>query len=124
LTTLNTDNLEEIGDVTFYNCTGLKEINLPKIETIGNNVFYNTSSLTKVTIGPNCRSIDTSGLRCGSETNKCTYRFEGDTPPSIQSSTFDINKIDKIEVKVGRGEIYKTATNWAIVSSKVVEAAE
>lgn len=124
LTTLNTDNMEEVGDVSFYNCTGLKEINLPKVEIIGNNVFYNTSLLTKVTIGQNCRSIDTSGLHCGSTTNKCTFYFEGTTPPTIQSRTFDATKLSKIIVPKGCGNIYKTATNWANFTSYIEEAAE
>lgn len=124
LTTLNTDNLEEIGDVSFYNCTDLTELNLPKIETIGNNVFYNTSSLAKVTIGPNCRSIDTSGLHCGSTVDKCTFYFEGTTPPTIQSKTFDVDKLNKIVVPKGCGNSYKTATNWSSFASYIEEAAE
>lgn len=121
LTKLNTDNLEEIGDVTFYNCRSLTELNLPKIKTIGNNVFYDTKNLTKVTIGPDCSSIDVSGLRCGSSSNKCTFRFEGKTPPTIASTTFTPDNVEKIEVKVGCGNAYKTATNWTTVASKIVE---
>jgi hypothetical protein len=124
LTTLNTDNMEVVGDVSFYNCESLKELNFPKIETIGNNVFYNTSSLTKVTIGQNCRSIDTSGLHCGSTTDKCTFYFKGTTPPTIQSRTFDVNKLNKIVVPKGCGNIYKTATNWTSFASYIEEAAE
>lgn len=123
LTTINADNMEEVGDVSFYNCAGLKEINLPKVETIGNNVFYNTSSLTKVTIGKNCRSIDTSGLRCGSTSNKCTFYFEGTTPPTIQSSTFETAKLNKIIVPQGCGNTYKTATNWVDFASYIQEEA-
>lgn len=121
LTTLYTDNMEVVGDVTFYNCRSLTEINLPKVETIGNNVFYNTTNLTKVTIGPNCRSIDTSGLKCGSATNKCVFRFEGTTPPTITTSTFDWDNVERVEVKVGYGEIYKIATNWTAGADKIVE---
>lgn len=122
LTKLNTDNIEVVGDVTFYNCKGLTELNLPKVETIGNNVFYNTANLTKVTIGPNCKSVDASGLKCGSSANKCTFRFEGDTPPTIAATTFTPDYVEKIEVKVGCGDVYKTATNWTTVASKIVEA--
>lgn len=122
LTTLNTDNMEEIGDVSFYNCTNLKEINLPKVEIIGNNVFHNTNSLTKVTIGQNCRSIDASGLRCGSTSNKCTFYFEGTTPPTIQSTTFDETTLNKIIVPKGCGNTYKTATNWVNFASYIEEA--
>lgn len=116
--------MEEIGDVSFYNCSNLKELNLPKIETIGNNVFYNTSSLIKVTIGPNCRSIDTSGLHCGDITDKCTFHFKGTTPPTIQSRTFDTNKLNKIIVPKGCGNAYKTATNWTNFASYIEEASE
>lgn len=123
LTALNADNMEEIGDVSFYNCTNLKEINLPKVEIIGNNVFHNTTSLTKVTIGQNCRSIDASGLRCGSTSNKCTFYFEGTTPPTIQSTTFDETTLNKIIVPKGCGNTYKTATNWARLSSYIQEEA-
>lgn len=123
LTTLNTDNMEEIGDVSFYNCSSLTELNLPKIEIIGNNVFYNTDSLTKVTIGPNCRSIDTSGLHCGSTSAKCTFYFEGTTPPAIQSKTFTETKLNKIIVPKGCGNTYKTATNWSAFASYIEEEA-
>ena len=122
LTTLNTDNMEVIGDVSFYNCSNLAELSLPKVETIGNNVFYNTYALTKVTIGPNCRSIDTSGLRCGSTSNKCTFYFEGTTPPTIQSTTFETAKLNKIIVPKGCGNTYKTATNWSALASYIEEA--
>lgn len=124
LTKLNTDNIEVVGDVTFYNCKGLTELNLPKVETIGNNVFYNTENLTKVTIGANCRSIDASGLKCGSSANKCTFTFLGTTPPTIAASTFTASNINKIIVPKGCGQAYKTATNWTTLASLVEEAVE
>ncbi len=123
LATLNADSIVTVGDTAFYNCTSLKEIALPQVETICNNVFYNTNSLTKVTIGPKCKSIDTSGLKCGSTTNKCTYKFEGTVPPTIQSNTFDTTMLDKIIVPSGCASVYKAATNWASLSSYIREEA-
>lgn len=123
LTTLNAINLIEIQANVFYNCRGLRELNLPKIEIISTNCFYNTNILTSVTIGPNCKSIDNSGLKCGSETNKCTFKFEGTIPPIITTSTFEVKYINKIIVPRGCGNVYKTATNWAGIASYIEEEA-
>ncbi len=124
LATLNADNITTIGDTSFYSCHSLKELSLPNVETIGNNVFYGTSSLTKVTIGANCKSVSTSGLKCGSAVNKCTLRFEGKTPPIIQSNTFEASYINKIVVPQGCGNAYKTATNWGSLASYIEETTQ
>lgn len=124
LTTLNADNLVRVGNTSFYNCNGLTELVLPSVETIGNNVFYGVTSLTKVTIGANCKNIDVAGLTCGSETNKCTFVFEGRTPPVVASSTFNKNYLNKIIVPKGCGNTYKTATNWAAIASYIEEATQ
>ena len=48
------DDITNIGDYAFYNCSGLTSVNIPNsITTIGDYAFYNCSGLTSVTIPNN-----------------------------------------------------------------------
>ena len=106
----------------FGNCSKLSSIKLPNdLIEIGSNVFYNCTSLTNITIPSKVTNIGSSVFQSGSYNNKTTIIFEGTTPPSISTSTFNKNFLNRILVPKGYAETYKTATNWAYVASYIYE---
>ncbi len=67
LTSINIPNsVKAIGRSAFYNCTGLKSINIPNsVKTIGYYSFSNCSGLTDLTIGSGVIEIDEEAFyRC------------------------------------------------------------
>lgn len=120
LTSVDMPNVTSIGNYAVADCSALTSVNMPKVTSIGGSAFRDCLSLTSLTIPSTCTSIGNYALQCGSSSNKCTFTFEGTTPPSIQSNTFTY--INKIIVPVGCGETYKTATNWTTFASYIEEA--
>ena len=122
LTSVEMPNVTSIGTSAFQACSSLTSVSMPNVKSIGSKGFMSCTSLTSLTIPITCTSIGSYALICGSSTNKCTFTFEGTTPPSIQSNTFSTSYINKIIVPVGCGEAYKTATNWNSLASYIEEA--
>ena len=121
LTSVNMPKAQRLIATAFNACKSLTSVNLPSVTTLDQSAFYQCSKLTSVTIGANCTSIATKALNCGSAEYKVTYRFEGTTPPAITSDSINWNYTERVEVKVGYGETYKTATNFASGADKIVE---
>lgn len=124
LTSVDMPNVTSIGNTAFISCSALTSIDIPNVTSIGEGVFLWCSTLTSLTIPSTCTSIGNSGLQCGSSTNKCTFIFEGTTPPTIYANTFSTSQLNKIIVPAGYGEAYKTATNWTTVADYIEEATE
>lgn len=124
LTSISMPNVTSIGNMAFDGCTSLATVYFPSVTSIGSYAFRECPALTSLTIPSTCTSIGDSALQCGLSTNKCTFTFDGTTPPSIQSNTFNTSYINKIIVPAGCGEAYKTATNWTTVADYIVEATE
>lgn len=120
----NIPNVTTIGNYAFNNCSSLTSVNMPNVITIGSNAFAVCQYLTLLTIPATCTSINQYALRCGYTTRKCTFIFEGTTPPVIGTQLFQTSYINKIIVPKGCGETYKTATNWATFADYIVEAEE
>lgn len=140
-------NLTEITNRLFCDCTSLVEVNIPPnlvkidqyafhgcpfksidlsvntLQTIGEWAFDNCYELTNMIIGAGVTSIGNYALRIGSTTNKATIRFLGTTPPTIQSSTIG-NNVEKIIVPIGCGDVYKSATNFSAKADIIEEATE
>ena len=121
LTSLQLPSVKSLESNAFNGCNKLTSVYMPIVEVLGPAVFANCTALTSLTIPSTCTSIGNNALSGGSTTNKCVYRFEGDTPPAITSTTFDKSKTERIEIKTGNGETYKTATNWTTVADLIVE---
>lgn len=89
------ESVTAIGTYAFRGCTGLKRIDIPSgIKTIGNYAFYNCTNITDMY----CYPI---------------------TPPTLNNSNA-IPAYATIHVPVGSGDVYKSATNWSSLASKIV----
>ena len=115
------NSVTSISSNMFRNCTKLRNITIPdSVTSIGGEAFYNCSSLTSITIPDSVTSIGSSAFRgCDKLTSVIILAT---TPPTIQSSTFMSNTIEKIVVPKGTGDVYKAATNWSTFASKIEEA--
>lgn len=117
------DSVTSIDNFAFQYCSSLTNITIPdSVINIGTATFDSCSSLTQITIPVNVTSIGGNALRIGSSTNKATITMKPTTPPTITSSTFTANSINKIIVPVGCGNTYKSATNWSNFADYIEEA--
>lgn len=121
LTSADLPNVESIAEYGFQNNLKLTSVNMPNVKTIGTYVFDGCNKLTLLTIPATCTNISGYALRCATSTNKCIFRFEGDTPPTIASTTFRKTYVRSIQVKPNNGETYKTATNFTTLADLIVE---
>ena len=126
LTSITIPNgVTSIGIGAFQNCTSLTSISIPNgVTSIGNYSFQKCTSLTSITIPNSVTWLGSYALQIGSTTNKATITMLPTTPPTIQSNTFDKNKLQKIIVPAGTGATYKAATNWSAFANYIEEAAE
>lgn len=108
----------------FANCTALEEVDFPKATSYGANCFKGLTALKRLVIPATVKTIGANALNCGSTTNKTTFIFESDTPPTIQANTFIAENTEKIVVNKGRLDAYRTATNYTIVAHLMEEKAE
>lgn len=121
------NSVTSIGHVAFAGCNSLTNITIPdSVTSIAFNTFAGCSSLMSITIPNSVMSIASSAFaNCSTNTELGgTYTILATTPPTIQSSTFSKAKINKIIVPKGTLDAYKSATNWAALADKMVEATE
>lgn len=111
------NTVTKIDSSAFANCSSLPNVTIPNSVTIiGFRAFSNCFSLTNVTIGSGVTSIDSSALDIGRSTNKATIKMEArtdGTPPTITTSTFSTNKLNKIQIPASELDAYTNATNWS-----------
>lgn len=116
------DTVTIIEPYVFANCTKLTSVTIPdSVTTIGEGAFVYCKDLTNLTIPNSVTSIGSNAIHIGLSTNKATIRMLSTTPPTIQSTTFDSTKLEKIIVPVGTAETYKGQTNWSSFADYIVE---
>ncbi len=92
------DDVKEIRNNVFYNCTTLKTVILPeKIAKIGDNAFQNCTALTEVAI-QNIRPTI------------CDNAFSG--CKSLQSVRYRGTEDDRMKMEIGIGNQYLTDAAW------------
>ena len=116
------NNLNSIGDYYFNNCKSLTSITIPdNVTAIGLYAFYDCLALTELIIPANVTDIYAKALQIGSTTKKATITMKPTTPPTITSTTFTADKLNKIIVPAGCGDTYKSATNWSNFADYIEE---
>lgn len=125
ITNVYLPRLEETLSNLCRDCISLTNIHLPKVKNLGSSAFSGCTELQTIRIGADIENIGGYTFTCGSSTTKTTIIIEATTPPVLDASAFNTstykNTIAKIVVPKGCGNAYKTATNWAIVSSIIEE---
>ena len=106
------DNVTSIGDGAFNYCYSLSSINIPdNVTSIGSRAFNYCYSLSSINIPDNVTSIGSRAFYfCYSF--KYVY-FNSNTPPAIQSDTFNNIANDCIfSIPAGSLSAYQSATNY------------
>ena len=107
------DDVTDIGDFAFFNCSSLTEVTIPNsVTTIGDFAFEYCSSLTEVTIGNSVTSIGNGAfVYCSSLTEVTNH---ASVPQWINANVFYNLDISQITLLVpGASEpAYRTANVW------------
>lgn len=105
----------------FQDCSNLVSITIPSTVTdIGDSVFVRCTNLVSITIPPSVVRIGGAAFFTCSALS--SVKVERTTPPSIQSSTFNMcNALAQIIVPTGCADAYKSATNWSQYADIIVE---
>ena len=95
------------------------EIIVPEsLKNINNCQLYGFGNVNKVTVHDGVSIISSNALQTGASSNKTTFYFEGETPPTIQSTSFKAGNIDKIYVPSDSAVVsYSSASNWMEIAN-------
>lgn len=96
------DNVTDIGNKAFYNCTNLKDIVIPSnVNEIGEYAFYNCDCITKITIPKTVKKIGTYAFYSCDSLNELI--FEGNsTIEQIGMNAFsDCSCLEAVDIPEG-----------------------
>lgn len=126
LTTASFPECTSIDAYAFHSCTNLTTISFPECTFIGNYAFSNCSNLTTVSF-PKCTSIGSS-IFSNCQKLESVYLM-GSSIPTLGTGVFNSTPITvstylgyfgSIYVPSSLLASYKTATNWATYSNRMV----
>lgn len=119
------ETLKSLGTSCFSSCTSLKSVVIPEsITEIPTNCFVSCSSVLSVILPKTIIKIWTAAF---SGCISCEeYIIYAETPPTLLNiNVFDkINDSCKIYVPDGSVDMYKKATNWVNLASKIYPISE
>ena len=116
-----------LSNVAFANCTQLINISIPQCQIIGNQAFSGCTRLSSITL-PVVSTIVQSAFR-GTSNLTDIYLLSNSVVNLIAepSSTFYYSNnsyVTTIHVPASLVSAYKSATNWALMSDKIVAIEE
>lgn len=119
-------NKEKHIDMSAFNGTGFEVLELPdSVELLGGdyggNTFANCSKLRKMTLGTNIKEIRQRAFADCPVMEE--FRIKAKTPPILGNKVFE-NTPCYIYVPKGYGEIYKAASGWAALATRIEEMEE
>lgn len=129
ITEITLDDLKDVKTINpyaFESCSNLMSVQIPDTVTrIREGAFEFCFNLKSLTIPASVETLQNYSLyACGTLQEKCTFTFLRTTPPTIQSTTFLTDYLNKIIVPAGTGDTYKAATNWSAFADYIEEAME
>ncbi len=117
------DGFKSIRGGCFKYCLSLRQVVIPEgVYQLGGNAFNGCNSLNKLTLPSTVTKIGEYALCIGSTKVKATITFLSKKPPTLDSTAFKVDWLNKIIVPVGCGEAYKSATNWSLYADYIEEA--
>ncbi len=116
------DSVTTLRGSCFNGCSSLTNVKLSNnLKTMEGSVFKGCAKLNFLEIPASVGNIGAAALSIGTATDKGIIKMLGETPPTVQTTTFDSAKLEKIIVPAGCSEAYKTATNWSVVADYIEE---
>ena len=113
------DSVTSIGIEAFLNCSGLTSVAIPNsVTSIGGSAFSGCSGLTSITIGNSVTSISLEAFKGCSKLK--TIKISAINPPTLDSSSFAENPLEKIIVPKSSIDAYKSAAGWSTYADKIV----
>ncbi|MBQ4377111.1 MAG: leucine-rich repeat domain-containing protein, partial [Bacteroidales bacterium] len=110
ITTLNIgNNVRTIPNSAFRDCSNLTSTTIPNsVTSVGDNAFYGCTRLNRVLFSSNVQTIGTQAFaEC---TGMRTIVFDPETPPSIESNSFDrVLRDVNVTVPCASLQAYRTA---------------
>ena len=116
------NSVTTIGDWAFMNCSSLTSITIPdSVTTIGSRSFVNCTNIRRVSISKNIKSIgDYVFANCDRLEDVYLYSIE----PPVIGGILNFSASAILHVPIGGGDAYKSATNWSLLASQIVEDIE
>ena len=113
------NSVKTIGSSAFNNCDKLTSVTIPNsVTSIDDRAFYSCSGLTSVTIPNSVTSIGSDAFSYCSVLTSVT--IQATTPPTLVSTAFqNTNNNFIIYVPAESVDVYKTATNWSSLASRI-----
>ena len=118
LQSINIDNIQTIGEYSFYNCKSLSCDIFINIPILTGAIFRGCSSLNKVTIGIKCTNMY---WRCFQDCISLKYvKVLPSIPPTFSGSdNFSNSNNCPIYVPDESVDVYKSATGWSTYSTRI-----
>jgi hypothetical protein len=110
------NNVTEIGDDAFYDCSSLNSVTIPNsVTSIGGSAFWYCSSLTSITIPNSVTSIGNAAFYGCSSLEEIVC--ESTTPPTLGMQAF--NNTSDCPIYVPNSAVSTYKSSWAGYASRI-----
>ena len=103
-------SMEEIGEKAFYNCDGLKLLEMDNVVTIGISAFNNCSNLKEIALPPTIKYLRNNAFSYCQKVEKMT--INSDDAPEVGESPFSTQIYETASLYVKDISKYKDQTIW------------
>lgn len=103
-------SMEEIGEKAFYNCDGLKLLEMDNVVTIGISAFNNCSNLKEIALPPTIKYLRNNAFSYCQKVEKMT--INSDEAPEVGESPFSTQIYETASLYVKDVSKYNDQTIW------------